>query len=503
MTSPRLSLMLLLLPTAVVAVDLNVLFLAVPELTADLGASATQQLWITDVYGLVVGVLAIVAGAVGDRVGRRRLLLIGCAGFLVASVLAAYATTPESLLLARVLQGVAGATLMPSTLALIGDVFPDDAARARAIGTWATCQFAFASLGPVVGGVLLHWFWWGSVFLLAVPTCAVVLVLGRRLLPESRPADRAPRVDMLSAGLLMAALLALFTAVKACIPGSATPVPSAAVAVAVVVAAGVAFVRRQGRLAVPFLDLDLLRERVIVVSVTSLTLVAVVLAGTGFWVTQYLQSVVGLSPLAAAVVFMPMGLGIGAGSYAAPLLARRVDPDVLIPAGLVVAALGALLQLTVSADSAPGYAPMVVAITLTAFGCGPLFAFGTHRVVSSAPPAAAGRAAALAETSNHLGSSLGFAAVGSLATAVFALSLRPLASGFDVGAETVTMAQTRAFAEGSPQRDAVLDAIAVAGTEALHAVGLGTAVLLLCCAALNVRRRMPRRASASPVVSRP
>ncbi|MGH1562170.1 MFS transporter [Mumia sp. DW29H23] len=492
MTSPKLSLLLLLLPTAVVAVDINVLFLAVPELTADLGASATQQLWITDVYGLVVGVLAIVAGAVGDRVGRRRLLLLGCAGFLAASLLAAYSTTPEMLLLARVLQGVAGATLMPSTLALIGEVFPDDAARTKAIATWATCQFAFASLGPVVGGLLLHWFWWGSVFLLSVPVAVVVLVLGPRLLPESRPSDRAPRVDLLSAGLLMAVLLALFTAIKACIPGAATPLAAAIAAVVVAVGAGVVFVRRQRRLADPFLDIALLREPAIVVAVGSLTLAAVVLAGTGFWVTQYLQSAVGLSPLAAAVAFMPMGLGIGAGTYLAPVLAQRIDPDRLVPAGLVVSALGALLQLTVSEGT--GYAPVLVGIAVVAFGCGPLFAFATTRIISTAPPSAAGRAAALAETSNHLGSSLGFAAVGSLATAVYALALRPLASDLGLAGATGTMAETRAAAQGSPQQEAAFDAIAVAATDALHVVGLFTAVLLLGCAVLNARRTTARRA---------
>ncbi|MFC6150995.1 MULTISPECIES: MFS transporter [Mumia] len=494
MNRPRLSLMLLLLPTAVVAVDINVLFLAVPELTADLGATATQQLWITDVYGLVVGVLAIVAGAVGDRVGRRRLLLLGCAGFLAASVLAAYAPTAEVLLLARVLQGVAGATLMPSTLALIGDIFPDEGARTKAIATWATCQFAFASLGPVVGGLLLHWFWWGSVFLLSVPVCAIVLALGPRLLPRSRPADRAPRVDLLSAGLLMAALLAVFTAIKACIPGSATPTTVAVLAVAVAGAAGVAFVRRQQRLADPFLDLGLLRERAIVVAVTSLTLAAVALAGTGFWVTQYLQSVAGLTPLVAAIVFMPMALGIAAGASVSPALARRVDPDRLVPAGLVVAALGSLLQLTVSADL--GYAPMIVGVTLTAFGCGPLFAFGTQRIVSSAPQSAAGCAAALAETGNHLGSSLGFAAVGSLATTVYALALRPEAAALGLSG-TTTMAETRAAAQSSSDPQAVLDALTAAGNDALHAVGLFTALVLIACAVLNTRRTAPGRAPLS------
>lgn len=488
-TRPWLSMTLLLVPTAVVAVDINVLFLTLPGLTTSLGASAIEQLWITDVYGLVVGVLAIVAGAVGDRAGRRRLLLLGCAGFLAASLLAAFSPSVWVLLTARVLQGVAGATLMPSTLALIGDLFADDRTRSRAVGIWATCQFACASFGPAVGGVLLHWFWWGSAFLLAVPACATVLVLGRRLLPESRPSDVVPRVDLLSAGLLIGALVSLFTAVKAFIPGSVIPLPVAGAAAGVAVVALVTFARRQRRLELPFLDLALLKVPTTLASVVSLAVVAVVLAGTGFWATQSLQSVVGLDPLPAALAFMPMGLGIGAGSFLAPALATRVPPEWQIPGGLCLAALGSLLLLTAPQEHI--MLPMLVGITLTAFGCGPLFAFGTHRIVSGAPPSVAGRAAALAETANHLGSAVGLAVIGTVASGAFAIALRstPVA----IGSGSVTMADMARTAPNSPNPEATLNALAEAGTQALHTVGLLGAALLIACAALDVavhRRRI-------------
>ncbi|MFC6930107.1 MFS transporter [Actinomadura yumaensis] len=180
---------MLVLPTLLVALDVNVLFLALPELSADLGTSGVQQLWITDVYGFMVAGLVITMGTLGDRIGRRRLLLAGGAAFAAASAAAAYATSPAMLIGARTLLGVAGATLMPSTLALITNMFRDARQRGSAIAVWATCQFAGAALGPVVGGVLLERFWWGSVFLMAVPVMAVLLVAGPCCCPSSaRPA---------------------------------------------------------------------------------------------------------------------------------------------------------------------------------------------------------------------------------------------------------------------------------------------------------------------------
>ncbi len=196
----------LALPTLLLALDISVLFLALPELSADLGADRTEQLWITDIYGFMVAGLLVTMGTLGDRIGRRRLLLAGAAAFAAASVLAAYASSPEMLIAARALLGVAGATLGPSTLALISSLFADPAQRGQAIALWFSCFLAGGALGPLVGGVLLELFWWGSVVLVGVPVMALLLVLGPRLLPEDRAPD-AGRLDPASVALALAAML--------------------------------------------------------------------------------------------------------------------------------------------------------------------------------------------------------------------------------------------------------------------------------------------------------
>lgn len=456
---PWRGLTLLLLPTAVVAVDINVLFLALPELTADLQVSAAEQLWITDVYGLVVGVLAIVAGAVGDRVGRRRLLFLGSAGFLLASLQAAFAPSAGILILARVLQAVAGATLMPSTLALITELFPNEAERGRAIAAWATTMFAFASFGPVIGGVMLHQWWWGSVFLLAVPISLAVLVLGPRLLPEHVDLANAQRVDGLGAGLLVAALACMFVVIKSAIPGQGAPTSLVIAAGVGALITGILFVRRQLTTRSPLLDLQILATPAVASTITALILAGVVLAGTGFWATQYLQSDAGLAPLAAAIAFAPMSLGIAAGTQIAARLVRAMPADILIPAGLLVSAGSELLLVLVTPDQP--LLPLIVAYTFIGLGCGPLFAFGIHRIVSAAPPEAAARAAALAETGNHVGSAIGIALLGTVG---------------------------RIASEGIATGNGAL-------TGSLHLVGPVSAGILLFCAyltahaAFNARRR--------------
>jgi Arabinose efflux permease len=476
---PWLGLALLLLPTALVAVDINVLFLALPALTADLRVSPVERLWIVDSYGLVVGVLAIVAGSVGDRIGRRRLLLLGSAGFLVGSVVAAFAPSPEVLILARVVQGITGATLMPSTLALITELFADERARQKAVAAWATCMFASAAFGPVVGGVMLHFFWWGSVFLLAVPIGVLVLALGPRLLPEHVDPAHAPRVDGVGAGLLVAALACLFTGVKALIPGDTLSPGLALTATAAAAALGLWFIRRQIRVPEPLLDLRLLRRPPVGVTVASLVLAAIGLAGTGLWATQYLQTTAGLAPLAAAVTFAPMALGIAVGTSLAPALARRLPEYRLVPAGLALSAVAELL-LGFGARS-QSLAPIITAYALVGLGCGPLLAFGTHRVVSAAPARAAGRAAALAETGNHLGTAVGLAVLGTVGSAAAASALSTVEALSTAGA---TGALPTAGATGAlPTAGA---AGALSAVEALSAVSAVAAGLFLACAVANL-----------------
>ncbi|GAA5022886.1 MFS transporter [Actinopolymorpha pittospori] len=409
-----LGLVLLMLPTTLVAMDTTALLLALPRLSADLGATSVAQLWISDGYGFMVAGMVITMGTLGDRIGRRRLLIIGAAAFAALSVVAAFADGPLMLIVVRVLLGVAGATLAPSTLALITNMFSDERQRGQAIAIWATCQFTGGALGPVLAGLLLQHFWWGSVFLAAVPAMVLLVLAGPVLLPEFR-SDQAGRLDPASVGLSLVAVLLMVYGIKQLTVGSASVVPAVAIVVGAVV--GVLFVRRQLRLETPLLDLRLLRNRPFTAVLVALVFAGIAMAGTGLMVTQYLQSVLGYSPFASAVLFAPMGLGVAVGTMAAPALARRMRQPTAIAGGLVVSALGSLLLVGVHGASA---LPLVMTgIALLALGTGPLFALGTGLVVGSVPPQRAGSAASMSETGNYLGGSLGFALLGVVAAVVY------------------------------------------------------------------------------------
>ncbi|WP_051836103.1 MFS transporter [Streptomyces sp. NRRL WC-3742] len=416
-TRARLGLAVLMLPTLIVALDTTALLLALPRLSADLGASNVQQLWISDGYGFVVAGLVITMGTLGDRLGRRRLLLTGAAAFAALSVVAAFATGPLMLIAVRALLGIAGAALAPSTLALITNLFRDERERGRAIALWAACQFAGGALGPVMAGFLLQHFWWGSVFLAAVPPMAVVLLAGPFLLPEFR-GERSGRLDLTSVGLSLAAMLLMIYGVKQlAVAGTEGVRALPAAALIVGAAAGAVFVRRQLRLDVPLLDLRLLRNRPFLAVLVSLVLAGVAMAGTGLMVTQYLQSVLGHSPVASALLFAPMGIAVAAGTMTAPVLARHLPQTTAIAGGLAVSALGGLLLAAVDGQ---GSLPLAVAgISVLALGTGPLFALGTGLVMGSVPPERAGSVASMSETGNYLGGSLGFALLGVLAAVVY------------------------------------------------------------------------------------
>ncbi|WP_410676468.1 MFS transporter [Amycolatopsis sp. cmx-4-68] len=405
-----LGLTVLVLPTLLVAMDMTSLFLALPQLSADLGASATEQLWITDSYGFVVAGFVITMGTLGDRIGRRRLLLAGGGAFGAISVVAAFSTSPEMLIVARGALGVAGATLMPSTLALITNMFRDEKQRGKAISIWATCQFAGGSAGPVLAGFLLQHFAWGSVFLVAVPAVGVLLVAGPFLLPEFR-APASGRLDLGGVGLSLAAVLLIVFGLKQLSAGEVA-VPLAAIAVGT--ALGVVFARRQLTTPSPLLDLRLFRNRPFTAVLVALVFAGVAMAGVGLLVTQYLQSVLGHSPLASAVLFAPMGLGVAAGTMAAPSLTRWTTPATAIAGGLAVSATGGLVLAFTS-----GLPLVVVGITVLTLGTGPLFALGIGLVLGAVPPERAGSAASMADTGNYLGGSLGMALIGLTATAVY------------------------------------------------------------------------------------
>ncbi|GAB3162963.1 MFS transporter [Amycolatopsis stemonae] len=405
-----LGLTVLVLPTLLVAMDMTSLFLALPQLSADLGASATEQLWITDSYGFVVAGFVITMGTLGDRIGRRRLLLVGGGAFAAVSVVAAFSTSPAMLIVARGALGIAGATLMPSTLALITNMFRDGRERGKAISIWATCQFAGGAAGPVLAGFLLQHFAWGSVFLVAVPAMGLLLVAGPVLLPEFR-APASGRLDFAGVGLSLAAVLLIVFGLKQLTTGELLT-PLGAIAAGAVL--GVVFARRQLTTSPPLLDLRLFRNRAFTAVLVALVFAGVAMAGVGLLVTQYLQSVLGYSPLASAVLFAPMGLGVAAGTMTAPSLTRRLTPSTAIAGGLAVSASGGLLLALTD-----GLAWVMVGITVLTLGTGPLFALGIGLVVGAVPPERAGSAASMADTGNYLGGSLGMALIGLTATAVY------------------------------------------------------------------------------------
>ncbi|MFG2844559.1 MFS transporter [Kitasatospora sp. NPDC048296] len=482
-TRARLGLAVLMLPTLLVAMDVTALLLALPRLSADLGADGVQQLWISDSYGLMVAGLVITMGTLGDRIGRRRLLLTGAAAFAVLSVVAAFAVDPLMLIVARALLGVAGATLAPSTLALITNMFRDGRQRGQAVAVWATCQFAGGALGPVLAGFLLQHFWWGSVFLAAVPAMAVLLVAGPFLLPEFR-SEAAGRLDPVGVGLSLVAVLLVLYGVKQLPVQDAPLVP--ALALLAGTAVGYAFVRRQLGQQRPLLDLRLLRSRPFTAVLVSLVLAGVAMAGTGLLVTQYLQSVLGHSPFASAVLFAPMGLGVAVGTMAAPRLARRMDDTTAIAGGLACSALGGLLL--VAADDGQGSLPLVMTgITVLALGTGPLFALGTGLVLGSVPPERAGSAASMSETGNYFGGSLGFALLGTVAAAVY----RARAGGSDSLAGTVEAARHLPAEQGAE----LLRGARAAFTAGLHVNGLIAAALFAGPAVLTLAMRSAKRSA--------
>lgn len=403
------------MPTILLGLDLTLLHLALPELAADLQPTSTEALWIMDAYGFMIAGFLITMGTLGDRIGRRKLLMTGAAAFAAASVLAAFSTSAPMLIAARALLGIAGATLMPSTLALITNMFADPRQRALGFGLWATMFALGMAMGPVLGGVLLAYFLWGAAFLIAVPVLGLLLLLAPVLLPEYRAAQSG-RLDLVSVGLSLAALLPVIYGIKQIAKDGLGILPLGPIALGLVFA--VAFVARQRHLADPLLDLSLFANRAFSVALIVLLFGLVAVGGTMLLVTQYLQLVAGLSPFAAGLWMGPPALAMVAAGVAAPLVARRVRPGFVVAGALGLSAVGYLLM-TQLANTTNGVVLVVAGFSLAYLGLGTIAALGTDLVVGSAPADRAGSASAMSETVQDLGVSLGIAVLGSLATAFY------------------------------------------------------------------------------------
>ncbi|MDP9205736.1 MAG: MFS transporter [Gemmatimonadota bacterium] len=419
-TEPRatrrewIGLAVIALPCVLYSMDLTVLNLAVPRLSEDLKPTSSQLLWILDIYGFLVAGSLITMGNLGDRIGRRRLLMIGAAAFGVASVIAAVSSSAEMLIATRALLGIAGATLAPSTLSLIRTMFRDPQQRTFAIGVWVTSYSIGGAIGPLLGGVVLEYFWWGAVFLLGVPVMVLLLLVGPRLLPEFRDPEAEP-VDILSAVLSLGGVLLVIYGLKR--TAEHGPDVWAAISVVAGVLVGYVFVRRQPTLTHPLIDLQLFRSAVFSTALATYLIGTFAVFGAYVFIAQYLQLVLGLSPLKAGLWSLPSFGAFVLGSMVVPALARRIPSAQLIAAGLLVASIG-LLVLT-QIDRAPPLAVIVTGSIIYSLGGSPVIILATDIIVGSAPVERAGAASAISETSSELGGALGVAILGSIGTAVY------------------------------------------------------------------------------------
>jgi DHA2 family multidrug resistance protein-like MFS transporter len=437
--------------------DLTVLHLAIPSISRDLKPSSSQLLWIIDIYGFMVAGFLVTMGTLGDRIGRRKLLLIGAAAFGVVSLLAAFSTSPEMLILSRALLGIAGATLAPSTLSLIFSMFKDPRQRSVAIAVWISAFSAGSAIGPVLGGILLEHFWWGSVFLLALPVMGLLLVLGPIVLPEYRDPN-AGRLDLASAVLSLVAVLTVIFGLKQIAQDGIGPM--AVVSILVGLIAGSVFVRRQFSLPDPMIDLRLFRIQAFSVSLAVNFLTIFVAIGYFLFVAQYLQLVLGLSPLQAGLWSVPSALGFIVGSQLAPRIVRRVPAAYVMGAGLAVAAVG--LAVLTQVGGSTGLAVIVSGSVIISLGLAPVMSLTTELIVGSAPPERAGAASGISETAVELGGALGISILGSIGVALYRGDIaRALPAGIPAEAAAVA-------------RDTLGGAVGVAG----HLPGvLGTQLL--------------------------
>jgi DHA2 family multidrug resistance protein-like MFS transporter len=415
-----IGLAVVVLPCLVYSMDLTVLNLAIPSLTAELRPSASQLLWIIDIYGFMVAGFLMIMGGLGDRIGRRKVLLLGAAAFGAVSIAAAFSKSAQTLILARAALGIAGATLAPSTLSLIANMFRAPQERTFAVSMWISAFSAGAIVGPLVGGALIQSFGWASVFLAGVPVMVILLVLGPMLLPEYRD-PKAGRLDLASALLSLAATLSFIYGLKRAAEAGLGVDSIGPMAAGVTLA--LLFLRRQAQLEDPLIDLALFRSRPLNLALCINILGVFFMFGAFILLAQYYQLVAGLTPFDAGLWSTPSAIIFTAGSFATPALARRFKPVDLLAGGLVVAAMG-----FVGLALASGFYGVLLS-SLLLVGFTPVIALTTEIIVTSAPPERAGAASALSETANELGGALGIGVLGSLGTAIYRAKMAGVIAG--------------------------------------------------------------------------
>lgn len=484
------ALIVLMLPVLLVSVDNTVLSFALPEISIALAPTGAEQLWIIDVYPLVLAGLLVTMGTLGDRFGRRKMLLIGATGFAAVSVLAAFAPTAGLLITARALLGFFGAMLMPSTLSLLRSIFLNRDQRRLAIAVWASAFSAGSALGPVVGGILLEHFAWGSVFLIAVPVLIPLLIAAPLLVPESRDPNPG-RIDLISIALSMATMIPVVYAIKSL----AVDGPSLKAAAWAILGFGMGylFVRRQLRVKTPMLDMALFRRGSFSGAILVNLLSVVALVGFLYFVSQHLQLVLGLSPMMAGFALVPGMLAMIVAGLSVVPVSRRVPPHIVIPVGLAFSVAGYLIVAFTTHEH--GVLPLIVAFVVLGIGIGAAETISNELILSSAPAAKAGAASAVSETAYELGAVLGTAVLGGIITAFYRGALvLPEGLPADVAhaaGETLAGAYTAAQQLPTPLGTALWDAAADAfgsGVMVTSLIGAGLVVVAAVIAAVTLRK---------------
>jgi DHA2 family multidrug resistance protein-like MFS transporter len=489
----------------VVVIDVTVLHVAAPAMTEDLQPSSVALLWVIDVYPLVVAPLLVASGALGDRFGRKKVLLAGLAVFGLASALAAFAWTPAVLIAARAVMGVGGALILPASMAIIRDVFDDRDERRTAVGIWSATMAGGAALGPLVGGFLVEHFSWGAVFLVNVPVVLLVVPVALKLLPESRAAEPPPW-DMLAVVLAGVGILGIAFGLKhGARHGFADPLVIAVLAVAT--GSLTSFVRRQLARPEPVLDVRLFADRAFAVAVGCVLLAMFGLVGLELFFAQYLQLVLGLEPLAASVRLLPLMLAsLAGGLLAAPIL-RRAGTRATITGGLLLTTVALVPMLALGV--ADQYLLLALPFAALGFGLEVALVAANDVIISAVPAERAGNAASIEETAYELGGGLGVAVLGSILAAVYsdALGTVPGVGASGMGAAGESLGRAVDVAAGLPAAAgaALLDHARLAFMDGLHVVLLVSIALLALSAllAVIVLRRPAAAADDRPVAPSP
>ncbi|MGN7356694.1 MFS transporter [Paenibacillus sp. SAF-054] len=484
-----IALSILCLPLMFVSMDVAVLFFAAPDIAADLKPNATQQLWIFDVYGFILAGMLLTMGAIGDRIGRKRLMIIGSVGFALCSLFAAYAQTAEALIVARGILGIAGSTLMPSSLALIRVMFQDPAQRTKAMSIWSAVMAGGVTLGPIIGGLLLESFSWGSVFLINVPAMLLLLLVAPFLLPESRSGTRSP-IDVLSSILVLTSVLPLTYGVKTLAEDGWALLPFVILVAGTL--SGALFVRRQLRIPNPLLDMRSLMERRIGGSILVNFIAMFTLMASSLVNTQFLQSVLGYSPFIASLWSVLPSVAVGAAAPIAAKLSQTHGRPRIMTAGLVLAALGFMVLTQVRLG---GFSPLIVVLLgagLIAAGIVSVMTLVTDYVVGVAPVDRAGAVGGLIETSSELGGSFGIALLGCVLAAVYRYAVSPLLpKGLSLEAahaaeQTIAGASSAASQLTPEAASKVMNASREAFVTSMHTTCLVAGVILVLAAILTV-----------------